>query len=137
MKVNIADDCSRNYPDCEFHTYKISFKAPLRRKYGLSESLDFQRGQNPKEALDIGLANKAFPIISITSSPYNTVEEYFKKILETTGFITPHYAIHVIKDPDFKGAVSRQWDLQDLELRGYTGIKYKGLFLPFEKYVNK
>lgn len=67
MKVNIDDGCSRSYQDCSEHYYKISFKTPIKRKYGLLESLDFERGQDPKEALRIGVpkyklkAERRFP----------------------------------------------------------------------------
>lgn len=56
MKVNIADPWnSRSYDTgAPEHEYLISFKKPYARKFGLTESVNFQRGKDPKQAMGIG-----------------------------------------------------------------------------------
>jgi hypothetical protein len=101
------------------------------------ESIGFQRGKSPKESLDIGLASKAFPIISIYfgSEWHMGIDagEILKDILVKNGSIKALISIMVNRDPDFKKVNSKIWSLAELEADGYSGIKWAHIFVPFQK----
>ncbi len=101
----------------------------------IKESINFERGMDPKTAMDIGRAKYAFPVEDIYSRgmrimPPEKADKYLRTVL-------PRRLKSVITRP---GAVWEWPRFQDglhyadakwIMRQGYSGIKYRGTFYPF------
>ena len=104
-----------------------------------AKSINFERAQDPKTSIGIGLKYKAFPIIAIYMDKANDwvngidAGEILKDMLSSDGYITANYydKIFVKRDPAYKDTISRVWSTVELKEKGYSGVKWAHIFVPF------
>ena len=101
------------------------------------ESINFERGKDPKTVMDIGRTKYAFPVEDIIFRGGNVISpEEGDKYLRT---VLPRRLKSVISRPGavwnyprFKDGLHYA-DAKWIMRQGYSGIKYKGTFYPFPK----
>lgn len=104
------------------------------------ESLDFERSQDPKTSMGVGLKSRAFPIKAIKTytgarwAEGEQLEAYLRAALASTLGAFPEYAKSVLfkKDPELKRPISETWNIPELIKMGFSGVIYNDIFVPFD-----
>lgn len=116
---------------------------PVSEAKKVYEKMDFQRGVDPKDSLQIGARSRAFPIIGLDTI-YKWYEgercgEMLNRLKNLNGEIRSNIRFFVTPDPDdphWSDDISEKdldpsWPLSEVRNAGYSGIRYKDIFVPF------
>lgn len=104
------------------------------------EKIHFDRSQDPKSSMGIGLRAKACPIIAIKrfdGRDYlgTEVSEFMKKYEEEIRDARKFIEVKINEDELFRNKKRTNWgyaDLNQIRNMGWTGIKWAHLFIPFD-----